>query len=137
MEAISEAHREVAKATATDPRDFQAKRQLLAGQIARMRGRMIDEAEALLKLRQAIAPRAGALPQEPRDVLGELERLRRAHKAYLDERYAEEEWFENALEYSIEKSRCEHDGDVLPNPADYGLDPANYGVTERPPEAGE
>jgi hypothetical protein len=137
MEAISEAHREVAKATATDPRDFHGKRNLLAGEIARMRGRMIDEADSLLKLRQEIAPRTEAFPREPRDVRGELERLRRVHKAYLAERYAEDEWFDNWLEYSIESARCEHDGDVLPNPAEYGLDPAEYGVTDKPPEASE
>jgi hypothetical protein len=137
MEAISDAHRECAKETATDPRDFQNKRQLLAGEIARMRGDMLRDADGLLKLRRKIAPASGAFPQEPPEVLAELKRLRRAHDEYLAEQRAADEWFENAFEYSRECARCEHDGDVLPNPAHYGLDPADYGVVDKPPEAAE
>jgi hypothetical protein len=122
MEAISDAHRETACITADDPREFKRARETLAGEVARMRGEMIREAEKLLELRRKIAPRVGAFPCEPADVTGELKRLRLLHDAYLKERYAEEEWFDNALEYSVERARCERDGDVPPNPADYGLD---------------
>lgn len=137
MEAISEAHREVAQATATDPRDLMFKRQLLATEIAQMRGDMLREADKLLKLRQKVTPRAGAFPQEPPEVLAELKRLRRAHDEYLAERRADEEWFDNVWDYSMERSRCQHDGDVMPNPTDYGLDPAAYGIVDKPPEGAE
>ncbi|NQW47866.1 MAG: hypothetical protein HQ464_08870 [Planctomycetes bacterium] len=137
MEAISEAHREVAQATATDPRDFMFKRRLLATEIAQMRGDMLREADKLLKLRQKVTPQAGAFPQEPPEVLAELKRLRRAHDEYLAERRADEEWFDNVWDYSMECSRCQHDGDVMPNPADYGLDPAAYGIVDKPPEGAE
>jgi len=135
MEAISDAHREWAKETATDPRDFQNKRQLLAAEIAQMRGDTLRDADRLLKLRRKIAQRCVAFPQEPPEVLDELKRLRKAHDEHLAERRAADEWFENAWEYSLECSRCQHDGDVMPNPADYGLDPADYGVVDKPPEA--
>lgn len=137
MEAISEAHREVAQATATDPRDLMFKRRLLATEIAQMRGDMLREADKLLKLRQKVTPQAGAFPQEPPEVLAELKRLRRAHDEYLAERRADGEWFDNVWDYSMECSRCQHDGDVMPNPADYGLDPAAYGIVEKPPEGAE
>jgi hypothetical protein len=128
MEAISDAHRETVSVTADDPRDFKCARAILAGDIARMRGEMIREAEKLLALRRKITPRGSVFPQEPPEVLAELKRLRRLHDEYLREWEAEEEWFENAWEYSLERARCEHDGDVLPNPADYGLGPASGGT---------
>jgi hypothetical protein len=134
MKAIGEAHREAAQATATDPRDFQSKRQVLSAEISDMRGAMLREAKKLVGLRGKITPRTGVFPQVPPDVEAELKRLQQKHDAYLAERYAEEEWFDNAFEYSLECARCQNDGDVLPNPADYGLDPAEYGIVEKPPE---
>lgn len=128
MEAISDAHRESVSITADDPRDFKRAREVLAGEIARTRGEVIGAAEMLLSLRRKITPRGSVFPQEPPEVLAELKRLRRMHDEYLRERYAEEEWFDNAWEYSLERARCEHDGDVLPNPADYGLGPASGGT---------
>lgn len=137
MEAISDAHREVAQAIATDPRDFQWKRQLLAGEIARMRGDMLRDADNLLKLRRKIAPLSGLFPHAPPVVLAELRRLQQTHNQYLAEREAEEQWFDNAWDYAQECARCEHDGDVRPNPAEYGLDPTEYGIVDKPPESAE
>ena len=132
MEAISDAHRETVSVTADGPRDFKRAREVLAGDIARMRGEMIREAEKLLALRRKITPRGSVFPHEPPEVLAELKRLRQMHDEYLRERHAEEEWFENAWEYSLERARCEHDGDVLPNPAHYGLGPASGSAGNEP-----
>lgn len=131
MEAISDTHRELASATASDPRDFKWARGALAARIAQMRGDMIHDAEQLLDLRQKITPPAGMFPQTPPAVVAELRRLRQLHDEHLEERYAEEKWFQNALDYHFEGIRCERDGDVLPNPADYDLDPEDYGITDK------
>jgi len=130
MQAISDAHRETASVTAGDPRGFTQTRQMLAGDIARMRGDMIRDADKLLDLRQKIAPQSGVFPQVPPIVVAELRRLRGLHAEYLEERYAEEQWFDRALDYHFECTRCEHDGDVRPSPSDYGLDQGGHSTDD-------
>lgn len=68
-------------------------------------------------------------------VASEVNRLRAEDAAYrrAEKQADESEWFENSFEYSVECARAEHEGDVRPNPADYGLDPADYRTVDKPP----
>lgn len=121
-EAISEGHRETAGPAAAGPRQFQRERELLAVTIRDMRGRMIHEADSLLTLRRKLAARCSVFPQEPPEIVGELAELRRMHEAQMKKLAEEWDWFDRAYEYHVECSRCDHDGDVRPPRATYGLD---------------
>jgi hypothetical protein len=130
-EAISEAHRTLApEGSAAGPHGFRRERQLLAVKIRDMRGRVISEADSLIKIRRQISAGATPFPKEPPDVIGELERIRRKHNADMEKLAAECDWFERSFEYHVECQRCDHDGDVRPSLASYGLE-------QRPGDDGE
>lgn len=129
-EAISDGHRETAAPSKTDPRQFQRERGLLAAKIRDMRGRVIHEADDLLSLRRKLAARCAVFPQEPPEIMGELAAMRRTHEAQMAKLAEELDWFDRAYEYHVECSRCDHDGDERPSPADYGLKDGNVGETD-------
>lgn len=135
-EAISDGHRETAAPNKTDPRQFQRERELLAAKIRGMRGRAINEADDLLSLRRTLAAKCSVFPKEPPEIMAQLARMRCSHEAEMAKLAEEWDWLERAYDYHVECSRCDHDGDERPSPADYGLEDGKPDEAE-PDDGGE